>query len=80
MVAKTNIGPNDLRDSSAKIKVSQEVYDGLVAVRDSGAVNMFNRNAVAELARKSGFRETHNWIVANGLLYGKGVLNGFEVE
>ncbi len=62
------------------IKVSQGVFDGITAVRDSGEINMFDRNGVAKLCSDWDYHEAVLWIHEHPKEYGEGVFNGFEVE
>ena len=62
------------------ILVSQDVLDGLEAVRESGKTNMIDYPMVAKLAKKMGYSETYDWIILNPNLYGDGIFMGFEVE
>ncbi len=63
-----------------KIQVPKEVLDGLLAVRDSGLTNMFDRPVVSRLARRMGFRKTARWIETHRKEYAEGVFRGFELE
>lgn len=61
------------------IKVTQEVFDGLEAVREFGATNMFDQEAVIELAKSIGFDETAEWVQTHKREYATGIFQGFEV-
>ncbi len=65
---------------SERVIVSQEVLDGLEAVRRSGASNMLDRPVVTLLAEQMGFTETAEWIRANPAEYARGVFRGFEAN
>ena len=77
---KFEIISND--NSNQPTTVSQKVYDGLLAVRDSGRTNMFDIPAVASIAIKMGHYKTAAWIVdpLNKRQYAEGVLYGFIPE
>lgn len=62
-----------------KIKVSQEVLDGINSVRETGVTNMFDTKAVAHIAKVMGYTEAADWILANTKDYAQGIFNGFEV-
>ncbi len=60
------------------IKVSQAVFDGITAVRDSGKTNMFDRPMVARLCMDMGFHEAALWVNDNKKEYANGIFQGFE--
>ena len=62
------------------MRVARDVYEGILAVRDSGLTSMFDRLMVAKLARKMGFTEAANYCndPANRKAYVKGIFGGFE--
>jgi hypothetical protein len=63
-----------------KIQVpSQEVLDGILAVRDTGLTNMFNIGMVIKIAKTLGYNNTTTWIQDNMREYVKGVIQGYEV-
>ena len=64
------------------IKVPREVYKGLQAVRESGAVDMLSRMDVVVKAHYLGYPQTRDWVAAdeNFYAYARGVFEGFEVE
>ncbi len=62
------------------VVVPREVYEGIVAVRDSGATNMFARDQVALIAEEMDHAEAADWIRANKKLYAEGVFRGFAPE
>lgn len=62
------------------IRVSKKVYEGLEAVRVSGATNMFDYPAVLRYAQEWGYEETAQWLKEHKREYSQGVFNGFEIE
>ena len=63
----------------AKVKVLQDVLEGITAVRDSGLTNMLARDMVARLAEQMGHHEAAQWVRAHPREYAEGVLlQGFE--
>jgi hypothetical protein len=62
------------------VRVSREVFDGIEAVRQSGATNMLDRPKVAELAEAMGFEASARWVRENRDLYAQAVFEGFEIE
>ena len=65
---------------AGKVKVPPEVYEGIIAVRDSGRTNMFNIEAVKYWAFHMGYDETMVWLNEHRNEYGRGMIFGFEVE
>jgi hypothetical protein len=65
---------------TTKIKVPENVLEGLEAVRKSGATNMLDRNMVARLAMDMKFYETALWIDEHKKEYAEGIFKGFVVE
>ena len=63
-----------------KIKVRRNVLDGLMAVRESGLTNMFDRPVVARLAGEMGFEEAARWIEDHRREYAEGIFRGFEAQ
>jgi hypothetical protein len=61
------------------IVVSEEVFEGLEAVRHSGITNMFDRPRVIEIAEMMGYYETAEWLISNRNLYSQGLFQEFEV-
>ena len=59
------------------MEVSEEVLEGLDAVRESGQTNMFDRPVVIKLAEQMGFRATANWIRDHHKEYTEGIFQGF---
>jgi len=64
----------------AMIQVSQKVYEGLEAVRQSGRTNMLDVPVVIYWAEVLGYQETANWIRQHRNEYAKGVFEGFEAK
>lgn len=64
--------------NEGKVKVSQAVYDGLEAIRSSGATNMFMHHTVLELAEEWGYDDTALWLMDNKEIYAGGIFRGFE--
>ena len=62
------------------VVVPREVYEGIMAVRDSGATNMLARDEVARIAEEMDHAEAAEWIRANKKLYAEGVFRGFAPE
>jgi len=67
-------------DQANRISVSERIYEGLEAVRQSGLTNMLDRPAVARIANELGFYETAEWVNDNREKYARGVFKGFEIE
>ena len=61
------------------IEVPQAVFEGILAVRDSGATNMLDRTRVIELLDQMGFDEASEWVKQNKKLYSHGIFQGFQV-
>ena len=61
------------------IQVSEDVLEGLKAVRDSGATNMLDRPCVIELLDQVGYDQATVWVSENKDLYSRGIFQGFEV-
>ena len=62
------------------VSVSAAVYEGLEAVRQSGATNMFDRPRVIELAELMGYDETAEWVRAHRSEYARLLFAGVIVE
>ena len=60
------------------IPVSQAVLEGIIAVRDSGATNMLDRNTVIQLCGDMGFYEAAVWIQEHKCEYSHGIFEGFQ--
>jgi hypothetical protein len=61
------------------VPVPREVFDGIEAVRTSGATNMLDRPRVIELLCDMGFDEAATWVEAHRDLYAQAIFHGFEV-
>lgn len=59
---------------------SQDIIDGILAVRDTGLTNMFDVAVVIDIAKTLGYSATAKWIQANMIEYAKGIIQGYEVE
>ena len=64
----------------AKVKVPSEVLKGLMAVRESGLTNMFDRPVVIRIAEEMGFEEAADWVETHRKEYAEGIFRGFEAE
>ena len=64
------------------VKVPRNVHAGILAIRDSGLVNMLGRPEVARLAHAMGFEEAARWLdnPANRKAYAKGIFRGFAPD
>jgi len=60
------------------IEIPKEVFDGLEAVRRSGATNMFDRPRVIELLEAMGFDEAAEWVSEHRNEYANGIFQGFR--
>jgi hypothetical protein len=60
------------------IKIPEEVWRGIEAVRVSGKTNMFDIRVVKKLARRMGHRAAADWIDEHAALYAVGIFRGFE--
>ena len=58
---------------------SQDIIDGILAVRDTGLTNMFDVAVVIDIANTLGYNITAKWIQANMIEYAKGIMQGYEV-
>jgi hypothetical protein len=69
-------------DSPTPVTVSNAVYEGIEAVRDSGMFNMLDLPAVAGLARQMGFDDAADWLNnrSNHPAYAQGIFRGFEPD
>jgi len=63
-----------------KVKVSREVYDGLMEARDTGLVNMLSFDEVLEMLDLLARDEARDWVLNNRSQYTAGILFGFAVE
>ncbi|OQA94665.1 MAG: hypothetical protein BWY25_02707 [Chloroflexi bacterium ADurb.Bin222] len=62
------------------VPVPAAVYEGLEAVRLSGATNMFDRPRVIELAEVMGYDETAAWVRDHRSAYAHLLFAGVIVE
>ena len=62
------------------IQVTEDVLEGITAVRDCGATNMLDRPRVIELLDEMGFDQAAVWVSENQDLYSRGIFQGFEAE
>lgn len=60
--------------------VTKEVLENLTAIRDSGAVNMFNYEGILEYAGALGYEQAYLWLLENKALYAKGLFCGFITD
>ena len=70
--------PADL-SAQGPVVVTEEVFNGLEAVRRDGRTNMLDWPVVARLARELGHAAAAEWVEANVALYGRGFFLGFAV-
>ena len=62
------------------VPVPAAVYEGLEAVRQSGATNMFDRPRVIELAEMMGYDEAAAWVRDHRNAYARVLFAGVVVE
>lgn len=62
------------------VLIPAAVYEGLEAVRQSGATNMFDRPRVIESAEMMGYEETAAWVRAHRDLYARLLFNGVVID
>ena len=60
------------------IEIPKEVFEGLEAVRRSGATNMLDRPRVIELLEAMGFDEAAEWVSEHRNEYANGIFQGFQ--
>ena len=60
------------------ITVPKVVYDGILAVRDSGLTNMLDRPRVIEILDEMGLDEASAWVASNKTEYSHGIFQGFQ--
>ena len=63
-----------------KILVPGPVFEGLEAIRQSGAVNMFDYGSVLRMADMLNHRDAARWLRDHKREYLQGVLYGIEPE
>jgi hypothetical protein len=62
------------------IAIPQAVYDGILAVRDSGATNMLDRPRVIQILDQMGLDEAAEWVRNHKSEYSHGIFQGFAIE
>lgn len=62
------------------IKVPSEVLEGIMVVKDTGALNMFDYVGVMKLAESLGYPQTAEWMRNNKKAYSEGIFVGFDIE
>ena len=62
------------------VSIPVAVFEGLEAIRLSGATNMLDRPRVIELAEMMGYDVTAEWLRENRRLYAEGIFAGFSLE
>lgn len=60
-----------------EVVVPAKVLEGLKAVKDSGALNMFDFHGVVAMAESLGFSETVTWMQSHKVDYSVGIFHGF---
>ncbi|KYP80805.1 DUF5049 domain-containing protein [Ferroacidibacillus organovorans] len=63
-----------------KILVPRPVFEGLEAIRQSGAVNMFDFGSVLRMAEMLTQKDAARWLLNHKREYLQGVLYGIEPE
>jgi hypothetical protein len=61
-----------------RTEIPNPVLAGIEAVRRSGATNMLDWPAVAEIAARLRFPDTARWVRENPRAYARGVFKGFR--
>lgn len=61
-----------------KVRVTQQVFEGITAVRNTGLTNMFDVNQVSVIAAGMGYLEAADWVLNNKGEYANGIFAGFE--
>jgi len=62
------------------VKVAQEVFDGIEAVRQSGATNMLAISEVARVASIMGHEAAAQWVKVHARDYARGIFVGWKVQ
>ena len=62
------------------IPITKDVFDGLEAVRLSGATNMLDRPRVIEILDQMGFDDAAAWVRLHKSEYSHGIFQGFQVS
>lgn len=68
------------KSTGEPVKVSREVYDSIMKCRESGDVNMVNRNAVKRWLSERKMYKAVLFVHDKPGSYTKGVVDGFEIE
>lgn len=63
-----------------QVQVPRPVFDGLEAIRQSGAVNMFDYASVLQRAEMLNRNDAARWLRDHKRIYLEGVLCGIEPE
>jgi hypothetical protein len=61
-----------------KVQIPTTVFEQLEAIRQSGEINMLDRNGVQVIANNLDFFELVCWIEDNRKDYAEGIFRGFE--
>jgi hypothetical protein len=61
------------------IPISKEVFQGLEAVRLSGATNMLDRPRVIQILDQMGYEEAAEWVRNHKSEFSHGIFQGFEI-
>ena len=61
------------------IKVTQKVFDGIEAVRNSGLTNMLDKYTVQRLCLDLEYYEAVVWIEDHNKEYARAIFEGFEI-
>ena len=61
-------------------RVSSEVLEGIMVVRNSGALNMFDIVGVIKMAESLGYEQSAEWMRSHRAEYANGIFNGFIIE
>ena len=61
------------------IPITKAVFEGLEAVRLSGATNMLDRPRVTEILDQMGYEEAAEWVRNHKSEYSHGIFQGFQV-
>lgn len=62
------------------VQISREIHKGIMEIRKSGKTNMLDYKAVQYYADKLGHFALVCWIEDDPGLYGRGILEGFDVQ
>ncbi len=69
---------SDIIREDHSVNVTEAVHKGILAVRDTGKLNMFDHLRVAKKASRMGYHEAALWIIENRSAYCEGILKGFS--